>query len=611
MLVSIRPASAEAAMSSYQYLREFIKERLTAVCEEIFSEVQKTIVQYEEEINRQHRLLDISRKPDRNSHIIVPEDLPQQHDCVENESVDEQQVCNQEMNSSLIFFQIKEEQEDPEPPQIKEEQEELCSSQEGEQLGLKQEADTFMVTLTYEQSDHSEPEPNSEQFLPLSSPEADLKKRTDHSKSLDDTLVSDIQSKTHTRKNSVQCNTCGKMFPYRSHLITHLRVHTDPLQQHDCKEEEDPEAPQINKEQEELCSSQEGEQLGLMETICKPDIKLHRIDLQQQHVGEKEEGLDEQQVCNQERNSSLDQEEPEPPQVKEEQEELCSSQEGEQLGLKQEADTLADNTAASESQTETREKSLQCDTCGKTFQYKCLLTAHLTVHTGEKPYFCSICEKRFIRKIQLKNHMRIHTGEYPYSCNSCGEKFIDLSTLKAHVRIHTGEKSYPCSTCGKEFSQKSALKSHVRVHTGEKRHCCSTCGESFIWNMQLIRHMRIHTGEKPYFCSTCEKRFIRKIQLKNHMRIHTGEDPYSCNSCGEKFIDLSTLKAHVRIHTREKSYPCSTCGKEFSQKSALKSHVRVHTGEKRHFCSTCGESFIWNMQLIRHRRIHTDKQFHG
>uniref|UniRef100_A0AAX7TS29 C2H2-type domain-containing protein n=1 Tax=Astatotilapia calliptera TaxID=8154 RepID=A0AAX7TS29_ASTCA len=123
----------------------------------------------------------------------LPEDLPQLHDCVENESVDEQQVCNQEMNSSLIFFQIKEEQEDPEPPQIKEEQEELCSSQEGEQLGLKQEADTFMVTLTYEQND---------------------------------TLVSDSQSKTHTRKNSVQCNTCGKMFPYRSHLITHLRVHT-------------------------------------------------------------------------------------------------------------------------------------------------------------------------------------------------------------------------------------------------------------------------------------------------------------------------------------------------------------------------------------------------
>ncbi|XP_076738522.1 uncharacterized protein LOC101470411 isoform X3 [Maylandia zebra] len=118
-------------MSSAQYLREFIKERLTAVCEEIFSEVQKTIVQYEEEINRQHRLLDISRKPDRNSHII-------------EESLGEQQVCNQETNSSL-------DQEDPEPPQIKEEQEELCSSQEGEQLGLKQEAEDIIVWTDEEQ----------------------------------------------------------------------------------------------------------------------------------------------------------------------------------------------------------------------------------------------------------------------------------------------------------------------------------------------------------------------------------------------------------------------------------------------------------------------------
>ncbi|XP_039466317.1 golgin subfamily A member 6-like protein 1 isoform X2 [Oreochromis aureus] len=217
MLVWICPASAEAAMSSVQYLREFIKERLTAVCEEIFSEVQKTIVQYEEEINRQHRLLDISRKPDRNSHIT---DLPQQHDCEEEEGLDEQQVCNQERNSSL-------DQEDPEPPQIKEEQEELCSSQEGEQLGLKQ--------------------------------------------------------------------TEG------------IIVWTDE------------------------------EQLRLMETIWKPEINLHRKDLRHQHICEKEL-LTDQQICNQEKNSSLDQEDPAPSYIKEEQEVLRSSQEGEQLELKQETD---------------------------------------------------------------------------------------------------------------------------------------------------------------------------------------------------------------------------------------------------------------------------------
>ncbi|XP_030607824.1 uncharacterized protein LOC115795845 isoform X2 [Archocentrus centrarchus] len=53
-----------------------------------------------------------------------------------------------------------------------------------------------------------------------------------------------------------------------------------------------------------------------------------------------EEGLDDQQVCSQERNSSLDQEDPEPPQIKEEQEELWTSLEGEQLVVKQETEEI-------------------------------------------------------------------------------------------------------------------------------------------------------------------------------------------------------------------------------------------------------------------------------
>ncbi|XP_047223754.1 uncharacterized protein LOC124869724 isoform X4 [Girardinichthys multiradiatus] len=46
-------------MSSVQHLREFIRERLTAAAEEIFSEVEKTIVRYEEE----HKIMVINWKP--------------------------------------------------------------------------------------------------------------------------------------------------------------------------------------------------------------------------------------------------------------------------------------------------------------------------------------------------------------------------------------------------------------------------------------------------------------------------------------------------------------------------------------------------------------------
>ena len=50
-------------MCSVEYLRELIRDRLTAAAGEIFTEFEKTIVQYQEEIDRQRRLLDVIWKP--------------------------------------------------------------------------------------------------------------------------------------------------------------------------------------------------------------------------------------------------------------------------------------------------------------------------------------------------------------------------------------------------------------------------------------------------------------------------------------------------------------------------------------------------------------------
>ncbi|XP_045930689.1 uncharacterized protein LOC123986444 [Micropterus dolomieu] len=144
-------------MSSVESLREFVNERLTAAAEEIFRVFKNTIVEYEEEIDRQRRLLDIVWKPEVKLHRI---ELPQQHVCKEEEEevLADQQLCIQERIPGL-------DQEDPQPPQVKEEQEELCTSQEGEQLVVKQETDTFMLTPTYEEGDHSEAELKSDHQL--------------------------------------------------------------------------------------------------------------------------------------------------------------------------------------------------------------------------------------------------------------------------------------------------------------------------------------------------------------------------------------------------------------------------------------------------------------
>ncbi|XP_047445312.1 uncharacterized protein DDB_G0290301-like [Mugil cephalus] len=102
---------------------ESIIKPITAAPEQIF---EKTVVQSEEDVDHQGKLLDITWKPEMKLHKT---DLPQQHVCMKEEVLTEQQLCSQERNSSLDQEeqeppQIKEEQEDLQPPQLKEEYEE-------------------------------------------------------------------------------------------------------------------------------------------------------------------------------------------------------------------------------------------------------------------------------------------------------------------------------------------------------------------------------------------------------------------------------------------------------------------------------------------------------
>ncbi|XP_031604856.2 zinc finger protein 391-like isoform X1 [Oreochromis aureus] len=566
-------------MSSVLYLREFIKVRLTTAAEEIFSEFEKTIVRYEEEVS-QLRLLDI--RPGMKSH---------------NTGLDDQQFCDTERSSSLN-------QEDPEPPQTREEQEEIYSSEEGEQLELKQEAEGINV-WTGE--------------LELCKPGVKL---TTTDEGLDDQQVCD-------------------------------QKRSSSLDQHD------PEPPQTKEEQDEISLNQEKEQLSLkpktkdvivwtgqeLGIMWNPEVKLQRMDFPQ-HDCKDEEGLTCQHVCNQ-MNSSLVQEDPS--QIKEEQEELSTTEEGKPLERKQETETfpareesdyrepepssvqLLSHNSPDTNQCESKDnlcdlhtnnlnqiiadltvknskKVHSCSTCGKTFNRTGNLKRHMQIHTGEKPHSCSYCGKRFSWKSDLTRHMRIHTGEKPHSCSTCGKRFNRKEYLKMHLEYHTSEKRYSCGTCGKRFHLDTNLNRHMRVHPSEKLHSCGICGKGFGQKTCLNRHMRIHTGETPYSCSTCGKRFRWKAYWKMHMDFHTSEKQHSCITCGKRFHLKTNLNRHMRIHTGEKPYYCSTCRKRFSDAANFASHIKSHTGEKPHCCRGCGKGFIHMSSLIRHMRGHTGEK---
>ncbi|XP_034728802.1 uncharacterized protein LOC117945425 isoform X2 [Etheostoma cragini] len=269
-------------MSSVQHLKQFVNERLTAAAEEIFGVFEKTIFQFEEAIDRQRRLLDVVYKPDT---TLLKIELPPPRDCNEEEVLADQQLCIQERNSRL-------DQEEPEPPQMKEEQEDLCISQEGEQLVLNQETDGVTLTPTYEESDHS-----AGQTLSFNISETPM--------AVDEKPLNCIWDKSSVVS---EANNDHQLISHSSH-----------------------DAESQDQKREDSGSTRNAE---------PEENKIHHNsrELPRPRDCNEEEVLADQQLCIQERNSRLDQEEPEPPQMKEEQEDLCISQKGEQLVLNQETD---------------------------------------------------------------------------------------------------------------------------------------------------------------------------------------------------------------------------------------------------------------------------------
>ncbi|XP_075963316.1 uncharacterized protein LOC142967708 [Anarhichas minor] len=353
---------------------------------------------------------------------------------------------------------IKEEQEDPEPPHIKEEQEDL------EPPHIKEEQeDPEPPHIKEEQEDPEPPHIKEEQEDP---------------------------EPPHIKEEQ-----------------------EDPEPPHIKEEQEDPEPPHIKEEPEELWISQEGEQLQGLE---EADVKFSFTPVKSED--------DEEEA----QSSQLHQRQTEKMATEADEEDCGGPEPDRNLDPERHPEPDTDDKTGDSSDTddsddwkETREpqSGLNSEKPDE------VLVSDSRCSAGEKRFRCSECEKTFCNRGNLKRHMIIHTGEKPFSCSVCKTSFNTSSHLRTHMRIHTGEKPFSCSVCEKSFTRSGDLKSHMIIHTVEKPFSCSVCKKSFNHRSNLLSHVIIHTGEKPFSCSVCDKRFMRKADLKVHMKTHTRKNP--------------------------------------------------------------------------------------
>ncbi|XP_041664328.1 zinc finger protein 3-like [Cheilinus undulatus] len=348
-------------MSKVQMLRSLVNQRLTAAAEEIFELFERTIAEYEEELRSkedQHQRLDA---------VINPgEELHRQH--AQQLVVRKEEVLPQQQKWCSSLNQ----EQPPEPADIKEERVEQWTHDDREQLKGEEKADINMFTFTP---------------VPVKSEEEDGEKCQS---SQFHQVKTDRTEREHDGEDCGRPKAAVHFRPvsYLQHATQSKTLQLSESETDDSAEWEECDAPQ-----EGLYPLKDND-IAVSDVKCNTgDTSVSSSECAPSFGGK-----------NSLKNGGIHSKKP--------------------FGCSEcEKSFIKKSDMVKHMIVHTGEKLFSCLVCGKSFTQRGHYKRHSVVHTGEKPFSCSTCGKRFSLVENLKKHSNIHTGVRPFSCSVCGKRF--------------------------------------------------------------------------------------------------------------------------------------------------------------------------------------------
>ncbi|XP_027875965.1 zinc finger protein 37-like isoform X3 [Xiphophorus couchianus] len=581
-------------MSSAQHLRDFIRERLTAAAQEIFTEVEKTIICYEEELDAQRRMMGINWKPEIKLHRVGSElqrqssDLQQPSVSNEEEAPGIQQVWSLAIQSNQDQKEAEDQwteevQMEPEPKRIKKEENKpeptLLNHEEIEYPLIyvrKEELDSSGLQLEQQPPEH----------LPTGQDQKDLCSSQEGEQL--------VQKEAEPRMMGINWKPQIKLHRIGSAL---QRQSSDLQQPSVSNEEEAPGIQQVwslaiqsNQDQkeaedqwtEEVQMEPEPKRIKKEENKPEPTLLNHE-EIEYPLIYVRKEELDSSGL-------QLEQQPPEHLPTGQDQKDLCSSQEGEQLVQKEAEPRMMGinwkpqiklhriGSALQRQSSDLQQPSVSNEEEASAIQQVSSLASRSSQDQKE-------AEHQWTEEVQMESEPKWikEEGKEPEPA------------LLNHEEIE-----YPLKYVRKEELDSSVLQHEQqppeRLPTGQdqKNLCSSQEGEQLV-QKQFAALIQTSTLQED---DTSEEERTEQLSLHISPVIESKNQEGSSSSESESQSGTST---------KNRSFKCDVCGICYTRQWMLKKHYRTHTGENIS-CETCGKGFSQICDLKIHKKIHTDLQ---